>query len=291
MQIVGVRFKDAGKVYYFNPGNIDDSELQAGSPVIVETGRGLEYGMLVHGRREMDDARLTPPVRKMLRMASEADIAQDESNRQRENEALAVCQEKVDAHGLEMSLVDVELSFDATKIIFFFTADGRVDFRELVKDLAASLRMRIELRQIGARDEAKMISGMGICGRTLCCSTFLEDFQPVSIKTAKDQGLSLNPTKISGVCGKLMCCLKYEEETYAALMKGLPTVGDKVSTPMGEGFVLQVNILKETAKVSIRGKTPEESVSEIFTKDEIKLLERRPQCEKGCRCEHCKGHK
>ena len=289
MIIVGVRFKNAGRIYYYDPGKIDEKDLQQGTPVIVETSRGAEYGIVALERRDVDVSNLSQPIREVIRLATLDDTRQEEQNRIREDEARLICQEKIKAHDLVMHLVDVELTFDLSKIIFFFTADGRVDFRELVKDLAATFRMRIELRQIGVRDEAKMINGIGICGRTLCCATFLDEFQPVSIKSAKDQGLSLNPTKISGVCGKLMCCLKYEEETYTHLLEGMPNVGDVVKTPTGDGDVISINVLKQLVKVIIKGKNPDESITETFPVTDIKILERRPQCEKGCRCEGCKG--
>jgi cell fate regulator YaaT (PSP1 superfamily) len=238
-------------------------------------------------RREVKERELTPPVRKVLRVATEHDTEQEEGNRQREDDARETCAKKIKEHGLEMHLVDVELTFDLSKIVFYFTADGRIDFRELVKDLASTFRMRIELRQIGVRDEAKMLSGIGICGRTLCCATFLDEFQPVSIKSAKDQGLSLNPTKISGVCGKLMCCLKYEEETYAELLKGMPGVGDLVKTPVGNGDVLSINILRQTVRVAVRIKSGEDPVIDIYNVGDIKILEHRPQCERGCNCPKC----
>jgi cell fate regulator YaaT (PSP1 superfamily) len=291
MIIVGVRFKDVGKVYYFDPGTITAAELPIGTPVIVETGRGAEYGIVAMEKRDVDVRGFSQPVRKVLRLATPGDTEQEAANRKREEEAKDICQEKVKEHNLEMHLVDVELTFDLSKIIFFFTADGRVDFRELVKDLAATFRMRIELRQIGVRDEAKMLSGIGICGRVLCCSSFLDEFQPVSIKSAKDQGLSLNPTKISGICGKLMCCLKYEEETYAHLLKGMPGVGDLVNTPIGDGDVLSINILRQTAKVAVKVKANEDPTAEIFPVSELKILEHRPQCERNCNCAKCKGEK
>ncbi|MCL2576655.1 MAG: stage 0 sporulation family protein [Defluviitaleaceae bacterium] len=291
MIIVGVRFKDAGKVYYFDPHDFTEEELTLGSPVIVETGRGAEYGIVALEKRDVSARDITQPIRKVLRLATEQDTEQEESNRQREEDARATCAKKIKEHGLDMHLVNVELTFDLSKIVFFFTADGRVDFRELVKDLASTFRMRIELRQIGVRDEAKMLNGIGICGRTLCCATFLDEFQPVSIKSAKDQGLSLNPTKISGVCGKLMCCLKYEEETYAELMKGMPGIGDLVRTPAGDGDVLNINILRQTAKVAVRVKNSEEPASNIYHISDIKILEHRPQCERGCSCTKCKGEK
>jgi len=266
---------------------MDESVLTQGTPVIVETGRGIEYGFVALEKRDTDVRGLTQPIRKILRLATPQDGEQEAANRTREAEARVVCQEKIGEHGLEMHLVDVELTFDLSKIIFFFTADGRVDFRELVKDLAATFRMRIELRQIGVRDEAKMLSGIGICGRVLCCASFLDEFQPVSIKSAKDQGLSLNPTKISGICGKLMCCLKYEEETYAYLMEGMPGVGDKVRTPVGDGEVLSINILRQTAKVAVRTKTNEDPTTDIYPVKDMQILEKRPQCERGCNCGNC----
>jgi len=290
MIIVGVRFKDVGRIYYFAPDIIDEKELVQGTPVIVETSRGAEYGIIALERREVDENNISQPFRKVLRLASAQDIEQEKSNRQREIEARAICSEKIKYHRLDMNLVDVELTFDLSKIVFFFTADGRVDFRELVKDLAATFRMRIELRQIGVRDEAKMLNGIGICGRTLCCATFLDEFQPVSIKSAKDQGMSLNPTKISGICGKLMCCLKYEEETYAHLNKGMPGVGDRVRTPNGDGDVTGINVLRQTVKVAVKGKTQDEVVTDTYPVADIKILERRPQCDRGCRCDKCRGH-
>jgi cell fate regulator YaaT (PSP1 superfamily) len=269
MLIVGVRFKDAGRIYYFSPGDIELSELTAGVPVVVETGRGHEFGIVALERRDVPEGGLVHPVKKVIRMATEEDIKRDEDNRAQEAEAREICMEKIKEHGLEMSLVNVELTFDHSKIVFFFTADGRVDFRELVKDLAGTFRMRIELRQIGVRDEAKMLSGIGICGRVLCCASFLEEFQPVSIKSAKDQGLSLNPTKISGICGKLMCCLKYEEETYAFLTKGMPQVGEIVKTPDGEGQVLSVNVLRQTAKIAVRKNPNEDATTDTYHVDVI----------------------
>ncbi|MCL1843150.1 MAG: stage 0 sporulation family protein [Defluviitaleaceae bacterium] len=287
MIIVGVRFKDVGKVYYFDPDKMED--LTLGTPVVVETGRGAEYGIIALEKRDADVRNLSQPIRKVLRLATPEDTEQEISNRNREIEAKEICLEKIKAHDLEMHLVDVELTFDLSKIIFYFTADGRVDFRELVKDLAATFRMRIELRQIGVRDEAKMLSGIGICGRVLCCASFLDEFQPVSIKSAKDQGLSLNPTKISGICGKLMCCLKYEEETYAFLTKGMPGVGDLVRTPIGDGDVLAINILRQTAKVSVRAKPQEDPTTDTYPVSELKILEHRPQCERNCNCPKCKS--
>lgn len=276
MTVVGVRFKDVGKIYYFDPGELD---IPRDAPVIVETVRGVEYGCAVLANREIDDEKVVQPLKKVIRMATPEDARQEESNRKREQEAFGICMEKIRAHGLDMHLVDVELTFDLNKIIFYFTADGRVDFRELVKDLAAVFRMRIELRQIGVRDEAKILNGVGICGRTLCCATFLDEFQPVSIKMAKEQNLPLNPTKISGICGRLMCCLKYEEETYEQLNRNLPEVGDIVRTPDGDGEVLSVNVLRQLAKVAVRKKKMDDPSVSVYVIEEITLLERRPQPE------------
>jgi cell fate regulator YaaT (PSP1 superfamily) len=269
MLIVGVRFKDAGRIYYFAPGDVPLSELVHGVAVVVETGRGAEYGIVAMERREVAENGLVQPVKKVLRLATEEDTARDLDNRAKEAEARDICIEKIREHKLEMHLVNVELTFDHSKVVFFFTADGRVDFRELVKDLAGTFRMRIELRQIGVRDEAKMLSGIGICGRVLCCASFLDEFQPVSIKSAKDQGLSLNPTKISGICGKLMCCLKYEEETYAFLTKGMPQVGEIVTTQNGEGYVQSVNVLRQTMKIAVRMRPNEDPTTDTYHINDI----------------------
>lgn len=248
VRTVGVRFKKAGKIYYFDPGdlliNVDDN-------VIVETIRGIEFGKAVLGIREVPEEEIIAPLKKVLRVATEEDKKIYEENKEKEKEAFNICLQKISQHNLEMKLIDVEYTFDNNKIIFYFTADGRVDFRELVKDLASVFKTRIELRQIGVRDEAKMISGIGPCGRPLCCSTFLGDFAPVSIKMAKEQSLSLNPTKISGICGRLMCCLKYEHETYEAARKYMPKVGALVDTPEGKGEVVESNILLEMVKVKL----------------------------------------
>jgi len=286
MIIVGVRFKSAGRIYYFDPCGL---EIEQDTAVIVETVRGAEYGIVALSNRDVNVSNLNQPIRKVLRIATPADEAQEEANRKREEEARVTCLEKIKEHGLEMHLVDVELSFDLSKVIFYFTADGRVDFRELVKDLAATFRMRIELKQIGVRDEAKALSGIGICGRSICCATFLDEFQPVSIKMAKDQGLSLNPTKISGLCGRLMCCLKYEESTYNELNKGMPGVGDLVRTPDGDGDVLNVNILRQSAKVAVKKKATDDPTAAVYSVEQIEILERRPQCDRGCKCGSCKG--
>jgi cell fate regulator YaaT (PSP1 superfamily) len=284
--ILGVRFKDVGRIYYFDPGDFDPPQ---GAAVIVETVRGAEYGWVSFTRREADISSLQQPIRKVLRLATPEDDAQEISNRAKETEARETCFEKIKAHGLDMHLVDVELTFDLSKIIFYFTADGRVDFRELVKDLASTFRTRIELRQIGVRDEAKILNGIGICGRNICCASFLDEFQPVSVKTAKDQGLGLNPTKISGICGKLMCCLKYEEETYNDLNKGLPNVGDKVSTPDGDGEVMNVQVLRQTVKVAVKKRDKDEYETGFYPVGDIKIITRRPVvCEANCHCGACK---
>lgn len=247
-EVVGVRFKKAGKIYYFDPGSID---LIAGDSAILETTRGIELGDVVMGKRDINEDEIVAPLKKVIRKATPEDKKQVEINKQKETEAMKVCQEKITQHGLPMKLVDVEYTFDANKIIFYFTADGRIDFRELVKDLAGIFRTRIELRQIGVRDEAKMIGGLGTCGRVICCKAFLGDFDPVSIRMAKDQNLSLNPTKISGVCGRLMCCLKYENDTYESEKNSFPDAGTTVITPAGEGKVTSINVMKSTVSVEI----------------------------------------
>ncbi|MEK4920359.1 stage 0 sporulation family protein [Cytobacillus sp. FSL R5-0569] len=260
--VVGVRFKKAGKIYYFDPG---DLQIQKDDFVIVETVRGVEYGKVVIAPKKVGEHDVVLPLKKVLRIGDQKDRMIVEENRQAAKEAYQVCLEKVTTHQLDMKLVDVEYTFDRNKVIFYFTADGRVDFRELVKDLAAIFRTRIELRQIGVRDEAKMLGGIGPCGRMLCCSTFLGDFDPVSIKMAKDQNLSLNPTKISGLCGRLMCCLKYENDEYEAAKKELPDVGEWVKTPEGSGRVVGLNILERILQVNLK---EQERVLE-FTLDEI----------------------
>jgi cell fate regulator YaaT (PSP1 superfamily) len=225
--VAGVRFKKAGKIYYFDPAGLP---VECGTNVIVETARGMEFGTVISGIKDVPESEIIPPLKKIIRIANENDIVQHQENINKKQRALMLCQEKVDKHNLEMKLIDVEYTFDNSKIIFYFTADGRVDFRELVKDLAAIFKMRIELRQIGVRDEAKMVGGIGNCGKGLCCHTWLPEFEPVSIKMAKVQNLSLNPTKISGICGRLMCCLKYENEIYYELRKGMPEVGERIKT-------------------------------------------------------------
>lgn len=241
VKVVGVRFKRAGKVYYFDPGEF---ELAKGQTVIVETARGIEFGEAVGPAKEVAEAELTTPLKRVIRIATAADEAQLAENEAREKEAFGVAERKIAEHGLEMDLVDVEYTFDGNKIIFYFTAEGRVDFRELVRDLAAVFRTRIELRQIGVRDEAKMLGGIGPCGRALCCTTFLGDFAPVSIKMAKEQNLSLNPTKISGLCGRLLCCLRYESEHYERAKAAFPPIGTPVTTRDGDGKVAAVNVIK-----------------------------------------------
>lgn len=246
--VVGVRFKKAGKIYYFDPG---DLTIQTGEFVIVETVRGIEFGKVVISNKQVGENDIVLPLKKVIRIADAKDRMVVEENKKAAQEAYEICLKKVGEHGLEMKLVDVEYTFDRNKVIFYFTADGRVDFRELVKDLAAIFRTRIELRQIGVRDEAKMLGGIGPCGRMLCCSTFLGDFDPVSIKMAKDQNLSLNPTKISGLCGRLMCCLKYENDEYETAKEQLPDLGEYIETPHGVGRVVGLNILERVLQVEL----------------------------------------
>ena len=276
VKVTGVRFKSAGKVYFFAPGDLD---VKLNDHVIVETARGLEFGTIAMDITDIKEDDVVQPLKKIVRMATEEDIKRHDENEKKKAKALSLCQEKVDKHGLEMKLIDVEYTFDNNKIIFYFTADGRVDFRELVKDLASVFKMRIELRQIGVRDEAKMLGGIGSCGRSLCCSSWLSDFEPVSIKMAKVQNLSLNPTKISGICGRLMCCLKYENDVYMELRKGLPDNGEKVKTKDGMGKVVDSNILESKVRVRLysgeKDDDGEEKLgTEIFTykKEDIRRL-------------------
>ena len=248
-KVIGVRFRTAGKIYYFDPTRF---EIKKGDHVIVETARGVEYGTVVGGIREVDDSKVVQPLKPVLRIATERDNEQEAANKGKEKEAFRICQEKIRKHGLDMKLIDAEYTFDNNKVLFYFTADGRIDFRELVKDLASVFKTSIELRQIGVRDETKILGGIGICGRRLCCHTHLSEFVPVSIKMAKEQNLSLNPTKISGVCGRLMCCLKHEEETYEDLNRRLPNIGDYVTTDDGlKGEVSSVNVLRQQVKVIV----------------------------------------
>ena len=276
--VVGVKFKEVGKMYYFAPG---EYEVKNGDNVIVETARGLEFGTICRERTSVDESELVAPLKSIIRIATDEDRQKHEQNLAKKDEALRICQEKIEAHGLEMKLIDVEHTFDNSKVVFYFTADGRVDFRELVKDLASVFRMRIELRQIGVRDEAKMIGGVGSCGRGLCCNTWLRDFEPVSIKMAKVQNLSLNPTKISGICGRLMCCLKYENDIYNELKKGMPNVGERVKTPDGLGVVTDVNILENLVRTRLvleeaseENDNEEKLSTEFYSygKDEIRRL-------------------
>lgn len=278
VKVVGVKFKTAGKVYYFDPG---DLHVEIGTNVIVETARGMEFGTVNMTEKEVHPSEIVSPLKKIIRIADEKDYKRHKENVQKKEKALKLCQEKVDKHKLEMKLIDVEYTFDNSKIIFYFTADGRVDFRELVKDLAGVFKMRIELRQIGVRDEAKMVGGIGTCGRSLCCHSWLSEFEPVSIKMAKVQNLSLNPTKISGICGRLMCCLKYENDVYCELKKGMPDVGERVKTPDGFAVVVETNLLENKVKTRLvldedsKDKSqPEKLSTEFYTykKEELKRL-------------------
>ncbi len=261
--IIGVRFKLGGKMYYFDP---QDISVSAGTGVIVETARGLEYGTCVQGNTAVPDQTVVQPLKRMVRVATDADRKTLERNKKRADEAFIVCKRKIEERGLDMNLVTAECTFDMNKMLFYFTADGRVDFRELVRDLAGIFRTRIELRQIGVRDEAKMIGGLGTCGRELCCSSYLDDFHPVSINMAKDQNLSLNPAKISGTCGRLMCCLKYEHEAYAELQKVTPRQGSVVDTPEGRGKVISTQMLRGTCKVQLDD-SPEHTLTEFQCAD------------------------
>ena len=267
IRIVGVRFKNGGKVYYFDPKG---ATYDKGDFVVVETARGHECGEVVIADREVSESSLNKPLKEVLRKASETDVKRAKENEAKKQQAMKTCQQRIDAHKLDMKLVDVEYAFDNSKILFYFTAEGRVDFRELVKDLASVFRMRIELRQIGVRDEAKMLGGLGICGRPFCCNQFLSDFQPVSIKMAKEQGLSLNPTKISGSCGRLMCCLKYEQDAYEHLIKTTPRQGAVVTTKEGRGVVQEVNLL--TGMLKIRLDKAPDSPPVTMHRDDVKAV-------------------
>ena len=271
LTVIGVRFRAAGKIYYFDPA---DRQIKIGDHVIVETARGIEYGYVVLGNREVDETKVIPPLKPVIRMATDEDRAIEAKNKEKEKEAFKICQEKIKKHNLEMKLIDAEYTFDNNKVLFYFTADGRIDFRQLVKDLAAIFKTRIELRQIGVRDETKILGGIGICGRCLCCHTYLSEFAPVSIKMAKEQNLSLNQTKISGVCGRLMCCLKNEQETYEELNKKLPGMGDFVTTPDGlQGTVHSVNVLRQRVKVIVE--INDEKEIQEFPVDELKFKPRK----------------
>ena len=267
-KVIGIRFRKAGKVYYFSPG---ENEINPGDHVIVETARGVEYGYVVLGTHEVDDKKVIQPLKPVIRMATPADEETERRNKEKEKEAFKVCVEKIKKHNLSMKLIDTEYTFDNNKVLFYFTADGRIDFRELVKDLASVFKTRIELRQIGVRDETKIVGGIGICGRPLCCASYLSEFIPVSIKMAKEQNLSLNPTKISGVCGRLMCCLKYEEDTYEELNGRLPNIGDYVTTDDGlKGEVHSVSILRQLVKVIVTVNNDEKEIRE-YKVDQLKF--------------------
>lgn len=266
-EVIGVRFKDVGKIYYFDP---DGQQLKKEERVIVETVRGVECGEVALENREISDEEIVKPLKKLIRKANEKDLEILKENKEKEKNAFDICRKKIEDHKLDMKLVDVEYTFDGGKVLFYFTADGRVDFRELVKDLASVFRTRIELRQIGVRDEAKMVGGLGICGRPFCCRTFLGDFQPVSIKMAKEQGLSLNPTKISGTCGRLMCCLKYEQNAYEHLLKITPKPGAIVETNEGAGTVVDFSLLTGTLKVKLHGNP--DAMPKAFSRRDVKLV-------------------
>ncbi|MDY5986314.1 MAG: stage 0 sporulation family protein [Lachnoclostridium sp.] len=270
--VIGVRFRTAGKIYFFSPGQLD---IKVGDHVIVETARGVEFGSVVSGPKEVEDEKIMQPLKPVIRVATKEDFCKEEKNREKEKEAFEICLEKIRKHGLEMKLIDAEYTFDNNKVLFYFTADGRIDFRELVKDLASVFRTRIELRQIGVRDETKIRGGIGICGRPLCCHTYLTEFAPVSIKMAKEQNLSLNPTKISGVCGRLMCCLTNEEETYEELNSRLPSIGDSVTTPEKlKGEVHSVNVLRQLVKVVVTLDNDEKEIRE-YKVEELRFKPRR----------------
>lgn len=271
-RVIGVRFRPAGKIYFFAPGKYN---IHTGDKVIVETARGVEFGTVVTGQKDVEDDKITQPLKPVIRIATQDDIRKEEKNREKEKEAFGICLEKIRKHGLEMKLIDAEYTFDNNKVLFYFTADGRIDFRELVKDLASVFRTRIELRQIGVRDETKIRGGIGICGRPLCCNTYLSEFVPVSIKMAKEQNLSLNPSKISGVCGRLMCCLTNEEETYEELNSRLPSNGDHVTTPEGlRGDVQSVNVLRQQVKVIVTLDNDEKEIRE-YKASELRFKPKR----------------
>ncbi|MPW25350.1 stage 0 sporulation protein [Alkalibaculum sp. M08DMB] len=275
IKVVGIRFKKAGKIYYFDPREV---EISVGDSVIVETARGLEYGKTVTPIKFIPEEEVVSPIKPVLRIATSKDEKTYEKNKEKELKAIEICKQKVEKHKLDMKLIDVEYTFDNNKVIFYFTAEGRVDFRELVKDLASIFKIRIELRQIGVRDEAKMLGGLGPCGIPLCCSKWLGDFEPVSIKMAKEQNLSLNPTKISGICGRLLCCLKYEQDFYEEVGKRLPSEGQRVTTPEGKGIIIKINILAESIVVKLDG---EDTIVKEYKLEQIKV-------EKSCKGSCCK---
>ncbi len=275
VNVIGIRFRTAGKIYYFDPAG---REIKVGDHVIVETARGIEYGYVVLGNHQVEDDKVIQPLKPVIRMATPKDEEVEKKNKEKEKEAFRICLEKIRKHDLQMKLIDAEYTFDNNKVLFYFTADGRVDFRELVKDLAAVFKTRIELRQIGVRDETKIMGGIGICGRPLCCHSYLPEFIPVSIKMAKEQNLSLNPTKISGVCGRLMCCLKYEEETYEDLNSRLPGIGDFVTADDGlKGEVASVNVLRQLVKVIVVVNKDEKEIREY----KVSQLKFKPRRKKG----------
>ena len=284
VKIVGVRFRNAGKVYYFDPKGY---KIKAGDHVIVETARGVEYGTVIGGIREVTDDRVVQPLKAVIRVATQEDDLRAEKSRAKEKDAMRICNEKIRKHKLDMKLIDAEYTFDNNKVLFYFTADGRIDFRELVKDLAAVFKMRIELRQIGVRDETKILGGIGICRRVLCCNSFLSEFAPVSIKMAKEQNLSLNPTKISGVCGRLMCCLKNEEDTYEYLNSKLPNIGESVTTIDGvRGEVQSVNVLRQKVKVLVDAGDEKELCEYDVRELKFKPKRRKEKGGKGEKSEH-----
>lgn len=286
-KVVGVRFKKAGKIYYFDPGT---DSLSVGTQVIVETARGVEFGDVVVGIKEVPDKDIVAPLKKVVRVVTEEDIGINQENKEQEKVAFAAGAEKITKHQLDMKMVDVEFTFDRNKIIFYFTADGRVDFRDLVKDLAAIFKTRIELRQIGVRDEAKMIGGIGPCGRSLCCSTWLGDFEPVTIKMAKEQNLSLNPAKISGICGRLFCCLKYEHEAYQKMLGRIPSYGTRVCCQAGVGEVIESNVL--TGMVKVKVKNPNDDTDEVVVchVDDLKLQNKGKRTKQSPRNESARGN-
>lgn len=272
MIVIGVRFRKAGKIYFFDPAGL---KVEQGNNVIVETARGVEYGSVVIGPRDVEESKIVQPLKAVIRISTPEDDEIEQKNRKKEKEAFVICLEKIKKHGLEMKLIDSEYTFDNNKVLFYFTADGRIDFRELVKDLASVFKTRIELRQIGVRDETKIVGGIGICGRTLCCHTFLSEFAPVSIKMAKEQNLSLNPTKISGVCGRLMCCLKNEEEAYEEANSKLPNLGDYVTTNDGlKGEVQSVNVLKQIVRVIVTLENDEKEARD-YKVDDLRFKPRK----------------
>ncbi len=266
--VVGVRFKEVGKIYYFAPG---EEQFKVGDMVIVETARGVECGVIAAGNKVVPDEEIVHPLKDIIRKATESDLKKLENNKILEKKAFDIAVKKIEAHGLDMKLVNVEYTFDGSKVLFYFTADGRVDFRALVKDLASVFKTRIELRQIGVRDEAKMLGGLGVCGKQFCCSSFMGEFAPVSIKMAKEQGLSLSPVKISGTCGRLMCCLKYEQDAYTDLLRNTPKYGAIVKTPQGKGTVVEVSLLTGTLKVKMDN-TPPEAAPQSFKVKEVKII-------------------